>query len=400
MQATSSLGQNIADDIKGSIPISSQQNIPGTSSLSTGQAPYQSFSGIQEKSPLGFQQQPLQGQQFQQNLPAQQYSNLQGQQNLQNQQYSNLQGQQNLQNQQQYSNLQGQQQMGYQQGLSSQQFDQQNLQNQQQFLPQQQSLESQKFLNQQQPFQQWFPQQQKYTQQSFLQQGQLLPATQIQVAPAILEHKDFAPIVHERIRREEVEEIHPVIHREREKTEIHKITQPVHTSAVLGVVTEEATLPAKFSEMRTPSMLPPANILPRREELTAQKMRVESAPVVIETERKKIIEEVTPLVYREVVEPHLTKLTQPIYERIVEGDVYVSEIRPAQVMATSMECSTAIPLQQSTQFVQQTQNVPVQIPVVHQMPILTKNLEFADTYVKEGIPITTTNRGLFGRRAV
>jgi len=386
MQATSSLGQNIADDIKGSIPISSQQNIPGTSSLSTGQAPYQSFSGIQEKSPLGFQQQPLQGQQFQQNLPAQQYSNLQGQQNLQNQP--------------QYSNLQGQQQMGYQQGLSSQQFDQQNLQNQQQFLPQQQSLESQKFLNQQQPFQQWFPQQQKYTQQSFLQQGQLLPATQIQVAPAILEHKDFAPIVHERIRREEVEEIHPVIHREREKTEIHKITQPVHTSAVLGVVTEEATLPAKFSEMRTPSMLPPANILPRREELTAQKMRVESAPVVIETERKKIIEEVTPLVYREVVEPHLTKLTQPIYERIVEGDVYVSEIRPAQVMATSMECSTAIPLQQTTQFVQ-TQNVPLQIPVVQQMPILTKNLEFAETFVKEGIPITTTsNRGLFGRRAV
>jgi hypothetical protein len=402
MQAATSLGQNIADNIKGSIPISStQQTVPGTSSLSTGQAlPY---SGIQEKSPsLGLQQQPLQGQQFQQNLPAQQFQqNLPGQQQFSNLGQQNLQGQQfaNLQDQQ-FSNLQG----GYQQGLQGQQFqpmqqgqmlqggqqflDQQNLQSQQ-FLGQQQGLESQKFLGQQQGFQQWLPQQQQVISQ------QLLPATQVQVAPAILEHRECAPVIQERIRKEEVEEIHPVIHREREKTEIHKITQPVHTSAVLGVVTEEATLPAKFTEIRTPSMLPPVSILPKREELSAQKMRVQTAPVVIETEKKKIIEEVTPVVHREVVEPHLTKLTLPIYEKIVEGDVYVSEIRPAQVMAVE---SFAAPIQ-TTQLVQQ--NVPVQIPIQSQIPIFTKNVAVAETYVKEGIPITTTaNRGLFGRKAV
>jgi len=353
MQAMSTLGQNITDDIRGSIPTATQQFIPGTSSLNTGQAPAygQSLSGfgIQEKSPaLGAQQQPLQGQQFlpqqgfqqplQQNLPAQQ-------------QFSNLQGQQFLPQQR----IQGQQQ-GVQQG--------------QQFLPQQ-GL------------------QQGIMQQTTLQE-QLLPATQFQVAPVIFEHKESAPVIQERIRREEVEEVLPVIHREREKTEIHRITQPVHTSSVLNCITEEATLPAKYSEMRTPSMLPPASVLPRREELAASKMRIEKAPVVIETERKKIIEEVTPVVYKEIVEPHVTRLTQPIYEKIVEGDVYVTEIRAAQVIAPTVT---------TTQFVQQ--NVPVQIPVVQQLPIFTKNVEVAETYVKEGVPITTTaSRGLFGRKAV
>jgi hypothetical protein len=399
MQAVSSFGQNLADDLKGSNMLNAQQNIPGTSSLSTGQAPSSSFGGqqFQEKS-LGYQQ-GLQNQQYQnQGLQNQQYQN----QGLQNQQYSqNLQNQgQNLQNQgqnlQQGQNWQGQ-------NLQGQNLQGQNLQ-QGQMLPQQnlqQGWGSQQFISQEKF--QWHPQQQGlqqgFIQQSTLQQ-QLLPATQFQVAPVILEHRESAPVIQERIRREEVEEITPVIHREREKTEIHKITQPVHTSSILGICTEEATLPAQFSEMRTPSMLPPASILPRREELSAQKMRVDKAPVVIETEKKKIIEEVTPVVYKEVVEPHLTRLTQPIYEKIVEGDVYISEVRAAQVIApTIATTTTSIPLQ-TTQFVQQTQNVPVQIPFVQQFPVYSKNIEVADTFVKEGVPLTSANRGLFGRRAV
>lgn len=46
----------------------------------------------------------------------------------------------------------------------------------------------------------------------------------------ITEHIEIAPVVHEKIRREEVQEIQPIIHREREKTEIHKLVQPLYTS--------------------------------------------------------------------------------------------------------------------------------------------------------------------------
>jgi hypothetical protein len=435
MQTLSSVGQNIVEDISLKSPATSTQ-LPGTSGLSTGQAPSYSSMPFSGQQALGNQpfQQGLQGQQFgQQGLQNQPFQ----QQGLQGQQFQpqlnqgfnqGLQGQQQgLQGQQGFSQqgLQGQQ-LG-QQGLQNQPFQQQGLQGQQfgqQGLPNQQFANQQDIQGQQlqqqattttataatstlgsQPIQQQgmdqtqakLPAMGGIQQQGYLQQEQIM-AQQVQIAPVVVEKREGVAVIQERIRREEVEEITPVIHREREKTEIHKITQPVHTSAVLGIMTEEVTLPAQFSEMRTPSMLPPASILPRREELSAQKMRIEKAPVVIETERKKIIEEVTPVVYREVVEPHITRLTQPIYEKIVEGDVYISETRPAQVLQTSY--STNIPVQ-TTQFVQQTQNVPVQIPVQTQLPFYSRNIEVADTFVKEGVPITAgPGRGVFGRRAV
>jgi hypothetical protein len=185
------------------------------------------------------------------------------------------------------------------------------------------------------------------------------------IAPVIMEKREIAPVVHERVRREEIEEIHPVIHREREKTEIHKITQPIHTSAVMGVIAQEGTLAAQIRpEIRTPGMIPPALILPRREELQAQKVRVERPPIILETEKKRIIEEVTPLVYREVVEPHLTKFTQPIYEKIVEGDVYVTQVLPARVEGVTYQ-QTLIPV-----------TTAVAAPVA-------TNVEVANTFVAE-----------------
>lgn len=211
-----------------------------------------------------------------------------------------------------------------------------------------------------------------------------METTQIQhiVAPVIMEHRDVAPVVLERIRKEEVEEVIPVIHREREKTEIHKVTQPIHTSQLLAVATEERDLPAQYSEMRTPGMLAPATIQPRREIIEGQRMHVEKPPVILETEKKRIIEEVTPVVYREIVEPHLIHYNQPIYEKIIEGDVYIQETRPAQIMNTEFATTaTSVPVQQ-VQYVQQVQQVPVQIPVVQSGP-LTKNVELAETFVSQ-----------------
>jgi len=158
------------------------------------------------------------------------------------------------------------------------------------------------------------------------------PAIQKQVIAPIIQHREVAPVIHERFRREEVEEIQPIIHREREKTEIHKITQPICTSSVLGVVAEEGMLPAQSRpEIRTPGMLAPSIPLGTRESLAGQRLRVEKPALIVETEKRNVIEEIQPVVYREIVEPHVIKLTQPIYERIVEGDVYISQTLPTQI---------------------------------------------------------------------
>jgi hypothetical protein len=196
------------------------------------------------------------------------------------------------------------------------------------------------------------------------------------IAPIAIEKREIAPVVHERIRREEVEEIQPVIHREREKTEIHKITQPIHTNQTMGVVTEERSLPAQFTEFRTPAMAPPpAVILPTSETLAAQKVRIEKAPVIIETEKKRIIEEVQPVVYKETVQPHFIKLTQPIYEKIVEGEVYVTQTMPIQ-------------FQQG--FFQQQKSF------IAQPTLLGKNVEVANTFVNTtNAPLGSSNN-LFG----
>jgi hypothetical protein len=151
------------------------------------------------------------------------------------------------------------------------------------------------------------------------------------VPAVIVEKRENAPVVHERIRREEVEEIQPVIHREREKTEVHKITQPIFTNSTTGIITEERSLPAQYSEFRTPSMPVPMAALPSStESLAAQKFRIEKAPVVYETQKTKVVEEIQPVVYKEVVQPHITRWTQPIYEHIVEADTYVTETLPAR----------------------------------------------------------------------
>jgi hypothetical protein len=160
--------------------------------------------------------------------------------------------------------------------------------------------------------------------------SQTTTTVQKQVIPAIVEHREVAPVVHQRIRQEEVEEIQPVIHREREKTEIHKILQPMYTTSTMGIAAEERTLAAQIRpEVRLQGAPPPAAIIPTTQYESAQKVRVDRAPIVMETERKKIIEEVQPVVYKEVIQPHVIHVTQPIYEKIVEADVYVERILPA-----------------------------------------------------------------------
>lgn len=91
-------------------------------------------------------------------------------------------------------------------------------------------------------------------------------------------------------------------------------------------------LPAQFKpDIRTPGMAAPLSQHTATQEFSAtQTVCVEKPAVITETERKKIIEEIQPVIYKEVVEPHVIKLTQNIHERIIEGAVYTMQTLPAK----------------------------------------------------------------------
>jgi len=60
----------------------------------------------------------------------------------------------------------------------------------------------------------------------------------------------------------------------------------------------------------------------------------ERAPIVEETVHKKIIEEVQPVLYKEVIRPVVLQETQPIYETVHETPFLVTEERPMRDLGT------------------------------------------------------------------
>jgi len=153
------------------------------------------------------------------------------------------------------------------------------------------------------------------------------------------ERMERPAVVHEKIKREEVEEIQPVIHRELDKTEIRQITQPYMEKEVKPVQIHESILPAE----NRATILPASTEIPREkfENLTefegVERRRVEKTPIIVETIKKHIIEEIQPIIYKEIHEPHVIKLTQPIYEKIVEAPVIFKERLPMRETAYRYE---------------------------------------------------------------
>jgi hypothetical protein len=70
---------------------------------------------------------------------------------------------------------------------------------------------------------------------------------------------------------------------------------------------------------------------------------VNKAPIVYETERRKILEEVQPIVYKQVVQPVIIRETKPIYEKIIEAPVIFREVREARFVGHPHHYSTEVP---------------------------------------------------------
>jgi len=133
--------------------------------------------------------------------------------------------------------------------------------------------------------------------------------------------------IHEEIRREMVEEIQPVINVEKFQTEVHQVTQPLFDKEVRAVQIEQKTLAREI--------LPEVHIEGRGvravedhstvRTLNSNTVVVEKAAQFIEIEKTQIIEEIQPVIYKETIVPTVIQETKPMYQKVVEGAVYVHE---------------------------------------------------------------------------
>jgi hypothetical protein len=161
------------------------------------------------------------------------------------------------------------------------------------------------------------------------------------VCPPNVERVEKPVVVHDKILPSQRTEVQPVIHRDREQVEVHEILQPMRERDIAPTQLQHVELPAQRFESRAND----AQFQQRYKEVSGRIRgdvttvpmtceQFERAPIVEETIRKKIIEEVQPVLYRETLRPVVVEATKPIYEHIVEAPLLCEEVRPMVDLGT------------------------------------------------------------------
>jgi len=143
--------------------------------------------------------------------------------------------------------------------------------------------------------------------------------------------------VHEQIRAEQVEEIQPVINVEKLYTEVIQKTQPLLDKEIRPVLIQQKVLPGQvLPELDLPNVSSRSlQDVSTVQFMNTASMVVEKPPIVNETDRTQIIEEIQPVIYKETIVPTVIRETKPIYQKVVEGTVYVQEVLPPKPLSNS-----------------------------------------------------------------
>jgi len=149
--------------------------------------------------------------------------------------------------------------------------------------------------------------------------------------PVILERREAGAIVKEIIHPTEKIEIQPVVRREREQVEVRELNQPILEKASLPTKIREEILPEERKVMgplsaeaiEEPLRRAKEGLAPSRIREVAVRTVEEKPPIVEESIRKKVYEEIVPIVERHVTEHQIIKEKKPIYEKVVEGPFFV-----------------------------------------------------------------------------
>jgi len=147
--------------------------------------------------------------------------------------------------------------------------------------------------------------------------------------------KEQAPVIHEKIFPYEREEIQPVIHRDREQTEVIQVEAPTYEREIRPMTILEKQLPAEMMpEMRESTK--ESDLIYEEfaklhhstlERAPMQHNVIQKPPIVEEHIKKTVIEEIQPIIHKEVLEPHLIRETKPIYEKVVEAPTITRVVR-------------------------------------------------------------------------
>jgi hypothetical protein len=150
----------------------------------------------------------------------------------------------------------------------------------------------------------------------------LQPATQIeQFSPAVT-RMEHAPVVRERVLAEETEEIQPIIERERIRQEIRPIVYPAREYARGPVHYLSRDLPLERREMveKGAETVPWVNtVSPAPTVVQPVHRTVVKQPVVREIIRPRIIEQIQPVIDREIQETTVIKTIKPVQEVVFES---------------------------------------------------------------------------------
>ncbi|PRP89287.1 hypothetical protein PROFUN_02161 [Planoprotostelium fungivorum] len=131
-------------------------------------------------------------------------------------------------------------------------------------------------------------------------------------------------VVHHHIQKLEKEEIQPIIHREREQKEIIQITAPLKETEVKPTTVTQVRLPAEHRPtiVQLAEPLPSLEVVPTTIIEGARHSEEVLPSIVHETIKKSVIQQVTKVLHKDVVQPTLIQRTQPIFERVVEAPIY------------------------------------------------------------------------------
>jgi len=170
--------------------------------------------------------------------------------------------------------------------------------------------------------------------------------------------------VHETIRKELVQEIQPIVNVEKVHTEVHQVTQPLFDKEVRAVQVENRTLgteilPEVFVAGRGVSQQADVSTISYRDTATVV---VEKPAMFMEVEKRQIIEEIQPVIYKETIIPEVIQETKPVYQKIVEGPVYSQTTLAARgVENPSIQAAAYVPDNRVVAPVHENVMLPTQI---------------------------------------
>jgi hypothetical protein len=162
----------------------------------------------------------------------------------------------------------------------------------------------------------------------------------VREAPVVVQQINKPAVVHEVIRPEEVVEVQPVIERQRERLDVYEVVQPLREREVVATEVRQGVLPpqTRATFVADQSAFLAQRSAPgdtsTREVAPTMHATFQNAPIVHETITHKVVEEVQPVIYKEIDRPVLIKETLPIHERIVEAPQAHHSVLPVRDLGT------------------------------------------------------------------